>query len=41
MKIKKAKIFRIILVVIVLAIIIGMIIYLFPLFQNLSTDEGK
>ena len=41
MKIKKAKIFRIILVVIVLAIIIGMIIYLFPLFQNLSTDEIK
>ena len=41
MKIKKKKIFRIILVVIVLAIIIGMIIYLFPLFQNLSTDEGK
>ena len=41
MKIKKAKIFRIILVVIVLAIIIGMIIYLFPLFKNLSTDEGK
>ena len=41
MKIKKAKVFRIILAIIVLAIIIGVIIYLFPLFQNLSTDEGK
>lgn len=41
MKIKKAKIFRIILLIIVVAIILGTLIYLFPLFQNLSTDKGK
>ena len=37
----KVKIFKIILLVIVIAIIIGTIIYLMPLFKNISTVEGQ
>lgn len=38
---KKLKIFKIILMILVLAICIGMIIYLFPVMKNLSTTEGQ
>ncbi len=38
---KKLKIFKIILMILVLAICIGMIIYLFPVMKNLSTKEGQ
>lgn len=38
---EKLKIFKIILAVIVIAIIIGMIAYLFPLIKNISTEEGR
>lgn len=37
----KVTIFKIILFVLVLAIVIGAIIYLLPLFKNISTLEGK
>ena len=37
----KVAVFKIILLVLVLAIIIGAIIYLLPLFKNISTLEGK
>ena len=38
---KKLKIFKIILMILVLAICIGMIIYLFPVMKNLSTKVGQ
>lgn len=38
---KKVKIFKIILTILVIALIIGIIIYLFPVMKNLSTIEGK
>lgn len=38
---EKLKIFKIILAIIVVAIIIGMIAYLFPLIKNISTKEGQ
>lgn len=37
----KLKIFKIILMIMVLAICMGMIIYLFPVMKNLSTTEGQ
>ncbi len=41
MKKKNVAIFKIILTIIALAIIIAMIIYLFPLMKNLSSAEGQ
>ena len=38
---KKAKTFKYILVDIVIALIIGLIVYLFPVIRNLSTPEGQ
>ena len=38
---KKAKILKIILLVVVILVCIGLIIYLFPVFRNLSTQEGQ
>ena len=38
---KKTKTFKYILIVIVLALFIGLIIYLFPVIKNLSTPEGQ
>ena len=38
---KKTKTFKYILIVIVLALFIGLIIYLFPVIRNLSTPEGQ
>ena len=37
----KVKIFKIILTVVVLAIFVGITIYLFPVMKNLSTTEGQ
>ncbi len=37
----KVKIFKIILTIVVLAIFVGLIIYLFPVMKNLSTLEGQ
>ena len=37
----KVKIFKIIMLAIVIAIIIGAIAYLWPLFRNISTTEGQ
>lgn len=37
----KVKIFKILLMIIALAIFIGVIIYLFPVMKNLSTIEGQ
>lgn len=37
----KVKIFKIVLTLIVLAIVIAIIIYLFPVMKNLSTKEGQ
>ena len=37
----KVKIFKIILLILVIAIIAGIIIYLMPLFKNISTIEGQ
>lgn len=37
----KVKIFKIILTLIVIAIFVGIIIYLFPVMKNLSTKEGQ
>lgn len=37
----KVRIFKIILTILVLALILGIIIYLFPVMKNLSTMEGK
>lgn len=41
MKLKKTTIFKIILAIIALAICIAVIIYLFPIVKNLSTQEGQ
>ena len=41
MKIKKTQIFKIILTIIVIAICIGVIIYLMPIIKNLSTTDGQ
>ena len=38
---KKVKIFKIILMALVVAIFIGVIIYLIPVIKNLSTTEGQ
>lgn len=37
----KVKIFKIILLILVIAIMVGAIVYLFPLFKNISTPEGQ
>lgn len=37
----KVKIFKIIMLALVIAIIIGAIVYLWPLFRNISTTEGQ
>ncbi len=37
----KVKIFKIILTLIVVAILVGVIVYLFPVMKNLSTKEGQ
>lgn len=37
----KVKIFKIILTIVVLAIFVGLIVYLFPVMKNLSTLEGQ
>lgn len=37
----KVKIFKIILTLIVVAILVGVILYLFPVMKNLSTKEGQ
>lgn len=41
MKINKTKILKIILTIAILALIIAVLIYLFPLMKNLSTKEGR
>ena len=41
MKIKKTQIFKIILTIIVIAICMGVIIYLMPIIKNLSTTDGQ
>lgn len=38
---KKAKIFKIIMFIVAILLIIGIIIYLFPVMKNLSTYEGQ
>lgn len=38
---KKTKAFKYILMIIVIAIIIGLIVYLFPVIKNLSTKDGQ
>lgn len=38
---KNVKVFKIILMCIVLMIMIGLIIYLVPVMKNLSTNDGK
>ena len=38
---KRAKAFRYVLLVVVIAVIIGLIVYLFPVVRNLSTPEGQ
>ena len=38
---KKTKAFKYILMIIVIALCIGLIIYLFPVIRNLSTPEGQ
>lgn len=38
---KKTKVFKYTLMIIVIALIIGLIIYLFPVIRNLSTPEGQ
>lgn len=37
----KIKIFKIILTILVLTILVGITIYLFPVMKNLSTTEGQ
>ena len=41
MKLKKTTIFKIILAIIALAICIAVIVYLFPIVKNLSTQQGQ
>lgn len=38
---KKAKVFKYVLVIIVIILLIGLIVYLFPVMKNLSTPEGQ
>lgn len=38
---KKAKVFKIIMFIVAILLIIGIIIYLFPVMKNLSTHEGQ
>ena len=38
---KRAKAFKYVLLVVVIAVIIGLIVYLFPVVRNLSTPEGQ
>ena len=38
---KKTKAFKYILMIIVIAVFIGLIVYLFPVIRNLSTPEGQ
>ena len=38
---KKAKIFKIIMFIVAILLIIGIIIYLFPVMKDLSTHEGQ
>ena len=38
---KKTKIFKCLLIIIVLALCIGLIVYLFPVIKNLSTPKGQ
>ncbi len=38
---KKSKIFKIVLLCVVIAIMIGITIYLFPVIKNLATEEGQ
>ena len=38
---KRAKAFKYVLLVVVIAVIIGLIVYLFPVVKNLSTPEGQ
>ena len=38
---KRAKAFKYVLMVLVVALLIGLIIYLFPVIKNLSTPEGQ
>ena len=38
---KKSKIFKIVLLCVVIAIMIGITIYLFPVIRNLATEEGQ
>ena len=38
---KKIKVIKIIILIIALALIVGLIAYLFPVMRNLSTHEGQ
>ena len=38
---KRAKAFKYILFIVVVVVIIGLIVYLFPVVRNLSTPEGQ
>ncbi len=38
---QKLKIFKIILAIFVIAIIVGIIAYLFPIIKNISTPQGQ
>lgn len=38
---KRVKAFKYILMIIVIALLIGLIVYLFPVIRNLSTPEGQ
>ena len=41
MKNKKIKFFKIVMAIVILAICLGLIIYLFPVIRNISTPEGQ
>ncbi len=41
MNTKKVKIFKGVITILVLALIIGIIVYLFPVFRELNTPEGQ
>ena len=38
---KKAKVFKYVLMIIVIILLIGLIVYLFPVMKNISTPEGQ
>ena len=38
---KKAKVFKYVLMIIVIILLIGLIVYLFPVIKNISTPEGQ